>query len=307
MTRSWIVDALGDPTTYDQLASGLAGTTLWSVLMEVARDRARARTPAEVLAQYRRDRFVRPSAVDLRTSHAVDGHLLAAAGHFEALELSPVTPLATCSSVAPTDQHRVLSALRGTEVVSDPTNVLALECAERLAKAPGEAVKLATSMRVIRAQEVPDKPGFAQHFRIFVLASGGREQKDHGFTVSALAEHVRTMTAALDRLEGAGYAFGARRLDILTTSERVAVGDRLAKELGTTIAITRRPLEHPYYSGGVRYMFWVTAPDGAEVPLADGGAFDWLTKLTGNKRLAFVASGHGAQLVAWLFRRTKQI
>ncbi|HMG21373.1 MAG TPA: hypothetical protein VK607_08660, partial [Kofleriaceae bacterium] len=62
------------------------------------------------------------------------------------------------------------------------------------------------------------------------------------------------------------------------------------------------PLEHPYYSAGIRYMLWVTAPDGSEVPLADGGAFDWLRRLTANRRAVYVASGIGAQLVAVRFR-----
>ena len=44
-------------------------------------------------------------------------HLLAAAEGFEAIELSPVTPLGTSSTMGPTDQHKVLSALRATEVV----------------------------------------------------------------------------------------------------------------------------------------------------------------------------------------------
>ena len=35
--------------------------------------------------------------------------------------------------------------------------------------------------------------------------------------------------------------------------------------------------------------------------LIDGGAFDWLRKLTSNRRLAFVASGMGSQLAAYLF------
>lgn len=36
--------------------------------------------------------------------------------------------------------------------------------------------------------------------------------------------------------------------------------------------------------------------------LSDGGAFDWLGKLASNRRLGFVASGMGTQLVAYLFR-----
>ena len=300
--RSWIVEALGDPAAFERLAAGLPGTTLWSVLMEVARERAKARTPAQVLAQYRRDRFVRPSPIDLRVAHEVDGHLLAAAAGFEALELSPVAPLGTCTAVAPTDQHRILSALRGTEVVSDPTNVLALECADRLARAPAATVRLATIQRVIRAQQVPDVPGFEQHFRIFVMVTAGREQREHGTVVGAMAEQVRVMLRALDALERHGYAFGARRVDVKATADRAALGDRLAEALRADLPVTRTRLEHPYYSGGARAMVWVTAPDGREVPLCDTGAFDWIATLTANQRFVYVASGMGAQLVPFLFR-----
>src|SRR3954462_1771185 len=130
-TRSWVVDDLGE-TAFEQLAAQLPGSTLQSVLLEVMSRRAAARSPAEVLSQFARDGFCRPAAVDQRTSVAIDGHLLAAADGFEAIELSPVAPLAACSSVALTAQHRVLSALRQTEIVADPTNVLALACALRL-------------------------------------------------------------------------------------------------------------------------------------------------------------------------------
>lgn len=298
-TRSWILDLI-DSAAFEQLSRKLSGSELQSLLLEVLRVRAGARTPAEVLAQYRRDSFCRPAVVDQRTSLTVDVELFAAAEGFEAVELSPVTPLGTCSTVAVTDQNRVLSALRATEIVADPTNVLALECALRLRDDRDTPVHLATSQRVIRAQAVPPVPGFAQHFRIFVLASGGSESKDHGFTVGALTGQARTMLAALDRLERQGYELGKRRIEVLATSERTALGDRIAESLG--IVASRKLLEHPYYSGGLRYTLWVTAPDGEELPLADGGAFDWLAKLAGNRRAAYVASGIGAQLITLRFR-----
>jgi hypothetical protein len=298
--RDWIVAAVGQ-AAFERLATGLTGSELQSVLMEVTRSRAKARAPADVLAQYGRDGFCRPAAIDQRTSIGIDAQLLAAAEGFEAIELSPVAPLGACSTVAPTDQNRVLSALRTTEVVSDPTNVMALECALRLRANPAAAVHLATSQRVVRAQPVPKAAGYAPHFRIFVLASGGPEAKDHAFTVETMVRHVRTMLGALDRLESHGYSFGARRVDVLATTERAALGDRIASALGSIAA--RRPLEHPYYSGGLRYMLWVTAPDGAEMPLVDGGTFDWLAKLTSNRRAVYVATGAGAQLVAIRFRR----
>ena len=156
--------------------------------MGVLEERARARTPANLREQWRQDRFVQPCAVDQRALLEVDRHLFAAAADFEALELSPVAPLGVCSSMALASQNKIVSTARGTEVVSDPTNVLALECARRLADAAGP-VRLATSHRCTRAQAVPKMPGFAAHFRMFCsLATAGCEQENRAFTSGALAE-----------------------------------------------------------------------------------------------------------------------
>lgn len=288
-----------------QLAHEIGGSELQSLLLEVMRRRASTRTPADVLAQYRRDRFTAPAAIDQRVAVAVDAQLLAAAEAFTAIELSPLAPLGSCSTVAPTDQHRVVSALRGTEVVADTTNVLALECALRMRATPGTAVHLTTSQRVVRAQPLPKgKPGFTQHFRLFVLASGGHEARAHGFTIDTLALHVRTLLAAFTRLEQRGYSFGARRLDVLATDARAVIGDRLAQALAPAIAVQRKPLAHPYYSGGLRWMLWATTPDGEELPIGDGGAFDWLAQLLSDRRAVYVASGLGAQLIPLRFRVT---
>ena len=300
MTRAWIIDGIGE-ASFEQLAATIPGTELQSLLLEVMRRRAAARTPRDLLAQYRRDRFARPATIDQRTFVELDTHLLAAAYSFEAIELSPVTPLGTSSVVGPSDQHRVLSALRSTEVVSDPTNVLALECAERLRAAPDATIHLATSQRVIRAQALPpDKPHFAAHFRIFCLASASRETKEHGFTIAAFTRHIKTMQHALDLLEHHGYQFGARRVDILATSETARVADQIAD----AVRGVRKPLDHRYDHGGIRYMLWVTAPNGEQVPLVDGGSFDWVAQLTSNRRITFITTGAGAQLMAAAFRQT---
>jgi len=282
---------------FDRLAREMSGSELQSMLLEVIRERARARAPRDVLEQYTRDRFVRPAAIDQRVFNEIDRHLLAAADGFEAIELSPLAPLGTCSTMALTDQHRTVGALRGTEVVSDPTNVLALECAERLRATPDAELHFATSQRVVRAQPAPKRPGFAQHFRLFVLASAARERADHAFAVAALTRHINTLQRALDRLEEHGHRFGTRRVDLLATDAAAAIADRVA---AINPGLVRKRLEHAYYSGGVRYMLWVTGPDGTEVPLGDGGLFDWLPKLTANRRHVYVASGLGAQLVALL-------
>jgi hypothetical protein len=294
-----------DEALHRALSQGIAATELWSLLLSVLENRAAQRTPASVRQQWQTDRFVQPSAIDQRTLNELDSHLLAAAAAFEALELSPLAPLATCSAVALTSQNRVVSTARGTEVVSDPTNVLALECAKRLRVAPHAVVKLATSHRCVRAQAVPDRPGFAAHFRIFCLATAGHEQKDHAFVTTALTEQIRTHIAALDRLEKHGYHFPYRRLRLLATPERAHLAQRIAAAI-PEIPAALEPLEHQYYDG-LRFMLDAGTPDGSVIPLIDGGAFDWLRKLTANDRMVLVASGMGSQLAAFLFRRVAML
>jgi hypothetical protein len=296
--RDWISQGIG-ADAFGALAEGLPAAEVWSLLLEAFARRAAARTPADVRQQYSRDGFVQPALIDQRVFNDLDRHLLAAAHEFEAIELAPLAPLAACSSVARTSQNRIVSALRGTEVVSDPTNVLAVECAARLQADAGTVVRLATSHRAVRAQPFPKLPGFAPHFRIFCLASGGREQASHGFVAGELIRHVRTYLAALERLEANGYAFPNRRLAVLATPEHAEVADRIAAAIGG-LPVSRGALTHEYYDG---LRFQIAAGDHTSgIPLIDGGAFDWLSTLTSNRKMAFVASGMGSQLAAFVFR-----
>ncbi|MDX2169190.1 MAG: hypothetical protein SF182_19125 [Deltaproteobacteria bacterium] len=297
--QHWATKAIDD-TALAALRAGLPPSALWSLLLDVLQARAAARMPADLLRQWERDGFVQPAPIDQRTLVALDGHLLAAAADFEALALAPLAPLGSCAQVGPTSQHKIVSALRGTEVVSDPTNVLALECARRLRRDPDQIVRLTTCHRCVRTQPFPRQPGFAPHFSIFALASGARERPEHGFSAAALAEHIAVHRAGLDRLERHGYRFPARRLTLLATAARGALADRVAA-LVADIPIERAALTHPYYDG-LRFQISARDPGGTDVPLIDGGVFDWLARLASNRRLVLVASGMGAQLAAYRFR-----
>jgi hypothetical protein len=303
--RAWIAAALGDGEAWQRLVETLPQSELWSLLLEVLEVRARARTPAEVLRQWERDRFTIPATVDQRTIVKMDAAILevAASAGFETIELSPLAPFGACASVALGSQRRIVSSLRATEVVSDPTNVFALEIARRLragaSSGASSTVRLGTSHRTVRAQPPPPGPGFAQHFRLFALGSGGLETQNHGFVVDELARHVRAQLAVFDALAALGYRIGDRALTILARDDRGALGDRLEAALSATgIPVTRKVLEHAYYSGGLRFMLSARDPEGNHLPLGDGGSFDWLARLTSNRRAVYVASGMGTQLVA---------
>ena len=208
----------------EALVSGMPASGLWSVLLGVLEARAKGRTAASLNEQWRKDRFVQPCYVDQRSLHEVEGHLLAAASAFEAVELSPLAPLGVCSSVALASQNKIVSTARGTEVVSDPTNVLALECAKRLKDNSGQTIRLATSHRCVRAQVFPNQKGFAAHFRIFCLASAGHERENREFLSSALAEHINTHLAALERLAQHGYLTQGPKVRLLGDRAEFAAG-----------------------------------------------------------------------------------
>lgn len=274
------------------------------LLLELAKLQAARRRPADLLAQLERDRFVHPSFVDQRLSHRLDGLALEAAGEFEALLLSPVAPLGACSVLAQTSQDRTLSTTRGTEVVSDPTNVLALVCAQRLRQTPDLHVKLCTVHQTLRAQALPPRPGFSRHFRLFALAEAGRARADDGFEVEAVTRHVGVFDRLMDACAAIGATFPQRSLVVLSTPARAVLAERVRARLAASyphVAVRAEAFAHPYYDG-LRVMFGSHSQAGEHVPLGDTGVFDWMPRLTANHKHRFVASGLGIQLVPGLFR-----
>ena len=176
---------LGVPDLAEMFATRVAPTDLQSLLLAVARRRAAADTPADVLRCYASDRLVRPAAAEPgRLDELVRKALEQLPVSYERIELSPVCPFGTSSVVGEISQDWVVTTFRGNEVVSDPTNVLALECALRRRQDRSRPVRLCASHRVLRAQRF--EPPFAQHFRLVALCTAGRA----GAEEELVAEHV---------------------------------------------------------------------------------------------------------------------
>jgi hypothetical protein len=161
-------------------------------------------------------------------------------------------------------------------------------------------VRLCTSHRCVRAQEVPKVPGFAAHFRMFCMSTAGHERKDQAFVTDALTHHICTHLQALDRLEQHGYSFANRRVRLLSTAEREPLARRIAAAIDA-VPVSMEHLDKQYYDG-LRFMISAHTAAGDDIPLIDGGAFDWLHKLAANRKLVFVASALGSQLAAYLYR-----
>ncbi|HKP14796.1 MAG TPA: hypothetical protein VJT85_01970, partial [Gemmatimonadaceae bacterium] len=169
----------GVPDLASVLAERLSPADLTSLLLEVYRRRAEARAPRDLLTDHTDNRFCRPSVVSARALAEWDRVAFAALpSDFDVVELSPLAPLGACSLVASVSQHKVVSTARGVEVLSDGSNVLALECAlrRRAGRREGDdaPVRLAASARVVRAQQFEGARSFA-HFRLLHLCTAGRD------------------------------------------------------------------------------------------------------------------------------------
>ena len=170
-----VVRQSGVADLLDLLSERLAPTDLQSLLIEVYRRRATRQAPADLLDQYRRNRFVQPSPMNPRAFLEVDRLAFSLASPpFEPIELSPLGPLGTTSVLTSVSQNVAVATARNTEVVSDSTNVLALECAlrrrarSRVRSGASDRVRLCASHRLLRAQRFAGPNQFA-HFRAFAL------------------------------------------------------------------------------------------------------------------------------------------
>lgn len=192
-----VLRAANAPGLLEALTERLSPTDLQTLLLEVYRRRADAVTPSRLLARYEDNRFVVKSPVDpfdLARLETAAHERLTAHG-ITSLALSPVTPLGTNSAIATVDQNKVLTTIRNTEVVSDATNVLALECAVRrralLRRDPRSRgrVRLAATHRVIRAQPFEGR-GTMAHFALLSLCTAGGDEGSLRFETSMLAEQI---------------------------------------------------------------------------------------------------------------------
>jgi hypothetical protein len=273
----------GVPGLVDRLL-GLPAADLRSLLLETMRRRAEQVDSADVLRRYRDDRFVRPSSVDAGRLRAVEDTALdLLPDGFEALALSPVAPLGAVAAVAGLSQNLTVSTVRGSEVVSDSTNVLALECAVRRRAGAG-VVRVCAFHRMLRAQAYDD-PGSAAHFAILGLCTAGRDEGSLSFERAALAEHIGFYIRLLEALR--------IPVDVRVTPLDESFRPLLEQLPGTRID-DERTSARTYYRGAA---FGI---DAGGQNLVDGGFTDWTQKLLSDRKERLLVSGVGTErLASW--------
>jgi hypothetical protein len=303
----------GVPELVEVLTERLAPSDLYSLLLAVARRQAAKVSPAELLSRYEENRFVAPSSVSPTRFSQLD--LLAWSllpPDCAALELSPVCPLGTVSSIATIDQAKVLTTIHSTEVVADSTNVLALECAlrrRRLLRAHpknADRVRLAASQRLLRTQRFA--PPASQHFRLIGLCTAGHDEGDFRFEADSLVEHIGFFLRLLEAAPTIGLAVSGARLTLTDLRQGVReplLEERVAVPLagrfpGIPWAFDRDRAHGRDYYCDVGYQIYVSDPDLGETLLVDGGFTDFTRRLLSSSKERLLASGMGTERICAL-------
>jgi hypothetical protein len=258
------------------LVEELSATDLQSLLIDLARARAQQVTPRRLVQRWREDRFTRPAAVDPRLRAETEAALWRLLPEqIVGLTLSPLSPLGSCSAVAPVDQNRIVSTARTSEVTSDPTNALALEAAVRRQQVR-TPVHLAGCSRVVRAQRFDD-PAASAHFELFALVSSGRDTGSGRAEADLLVTQLEFWQRVLAALLGE-----VGRLD-LTFLDDQAVRDRWRDTVAPALP-GLRVREWPERSSGrgyyqaLAFKIMIETPAGV-VEIGDGGFTNWTAQL----------------------------
>jgi hypothetical protein len=258
------------------------------------------------MRRWRDDRFVRPAGTDPGRLADVEAQLWASlAGHFKGVELSPLTPLGTCSAMTLASQDRIVTTMRSSEVVSDPTNVLAIEAAsQRRGQPRGGRVDLAASHRVVRAQAF-DGPGLFAHFKVFALVSSARDRGSGLTEAEMVCDHLAFYARALGSLlphrevsmvvsTFAGGAVDERLGDLLPRLSAVAANVAVSRDLTRTHA-------RGYYTS---HAIKIDIEDGdSQANLGDGGLTTWTALLTADAKERCMTSCISSERLAVLMDR----
>lgn len=302
------------PDLLQTLTTRLTPSDLQSLMLEVYRQRVQRLTPRDVMKQYEQNRFVQPAAADPHKQLEFDQlaySLLPA--DVEVIELSPVAPLGSNSVVATVDQNNAVATTRNTEVCSDCTNVMALECAKRRREIvkhnprAKDRIKLCTSQRLVRTQTFSSAATFA-HFRILALCTAGQDEGARKFETESLVEHIDIYIRLTQACRAAGYTIARIMVNLTAFDERwqamlnTNVLEKLASRYPSvdfTFDQTRETGRGYYYGAG--FQVNMTDPSGEVYHIGDGGFTDWTQQYLSNRKERLLISGFGSERFVYVF------
>lgn len=172
------------PIDYEALTTSSA-KKFNSTIIDVFNERSKKILPTTLLDNYQnKTNLYQPSKIDPRIYNEIsDIFFNTVCNDFECIELSPINPFGLNASLTSTNQNNVLSSARGSEVISDSSISMALECAYRIKKLKVNKINLASSTRLLRTQNYGNgkKNHWSQHFRACSLVSSFRNINNNMF------------------------------------------------------------------------------------------------------------------------------
>jgi hypothetical protein len=291
---------VGHGNLIELLSTGMSGSELNTLLLEVFRRRNADKSPGELLRSYKGNRFVKPATVDPIALKQLELDLLRISQNhrYIPIQLSPVAPLGSCSVVSPVNQNKVISELRGTEVVADVTNLIALHIADGV-KSGGllnhsDMVRFSTTHRHVRAQKFPNLPGKLAHFCVYAMVTSGKDNGSYGFEKRAIWEHIAVYREIFRTKYQSEIEIIINARGGYTDSEGLI--ERIVRHIqeqapDLTVNANEAPSDNTYYKG---LQFTIkTTIHGREHLIGDGGFVDWTQQLLENKKERMLISAIG--------------
>ena len=311
-----IAEETGVPKIFDVLMK-IPNTDLQSLLLELMDKKSFKTGVKEINFTLENNPFVEMSKVDQLTFVKFDSlayNLLPP--EYKGVELPPLVPFATNRVLADISQKRVLSTMRNSEVISDPTTALALYCAKERANKiknfsrNSELVAMATSQRAIR-QDPVKKEGYSQHFRTFTISVAGRDVGFEQFEKENLKKHLEFFLSLLEKLNESGdYIIN----DITVTLSDVEkkqpellsiIKDTVIKELSETfprvIFKFDTDRKSSYYKN-LCYSISAKNKNDKLISVAGGGITDWTEILVESKKERLLVGSIGSEILCRHFK-----
>jgi len=299
MIADRILSRLGDMGLIEKLLS-MPNSDLNSLLLKVYQEQAEGVTPVDIVKAFGANRFSVPSEIDPVKYHNFEAELLTLAQEsgMKTILLSPAAPFASCSSFGCVSQNNVVSATRGNEILSDPTNMLAIIIAKQLKEKTADnrtPLHYCTTARVLRAQVFPVRRGYYSHFGIFCIVSSGKDggsylcEKD--MLMTQLAYYRKMLINRLD----AKLSIVLRKRRGYSDSDGFYnnMAEMVRNEFpGVPVSLDPEFVENNYYKG-IHFSIFMEKEGGERAEVGDGGFVDWMQQMTGNKKDRCLISGIG--------------
>ena len=270
-----------------------------SLMLKIFQSRSNDTSPIEMLKAFQLNRFCVPSELDPVAYHILETEFISTAQKLDikAILLSPAAPFASSSVFGCVDQNKVVSAIRGVEILPDPTNMLSIIIAEKLKNKKANnttPIHYCTTARVLRAQVFPNTKRHFAHFGQFCIVSSGKDGGSYSCEKESLAKHLMFYKQHLLQNYDANFTVILRKKRGYSDGDGFfnMMADLIKNEFpDISLSLDLEYGDSNYYKG-INFTMYMEKYSG-KIEIGDGGFVDWIQSMTNNKKERCLISGIG--------------